>query len=361
MLDSDALRRELLQWWDSNKVDLPWRHTRDPYAIWVAEIMLQQTQIVTVIPYYLRWLERFPNVQLLANASLNDVLKAWEGLGYYSRARNLHTAAQTVVSKFEGQIPNNVDQLLKLKGIGRYTAGAIASIAFSQPVPVLDGNVIRVLSRLYDLDADVSTTATKNDLWQIAGELVPAKRPGEFNQALMELGQRVCLPVAPQCRQCPLYKSCLAWKHGTQLERPIRPPRRRVPHYDMTAGIIKGEDDRFLITRRPLDGLLGGLWGFPGGRKKGDENLPDALIRQICGTLGIKIEIEGSLTTVKHAYTHFRITLHAFNARFIGGQPSNYGVSDHAWVHLEDVEQFAIARTDRKIIDHLWTIRDGLA
>lgn len=347
------ITQPLLNWWDQDHVDLPWRNTRDPYAIWVAEIMLQQTQIATVIPYYERWLARFPTVQDLAAASLDEVLKLWEGLGYYGRARNLHAAAQTVVDEYGGQLPRTATSLMKLKGIGRYTAGAIASIAFDEPVPVLDGNVIRVLSRLHDLPGDVTTTAVKKRLWHLSAELVPEQRPGDFNQALMELGQRVCLPSQPHCLLCPLTSQCLARQRGTQLERPVRPPRKNIPHFDVVAGVIwenPAHDARFLITQRPLDGLLGGLWEFPGGKQENGESLPSALKREIAEELGIGIEVGPHLATIKHAYTHFRITLHAFQAKHISGEPKNLGVAAHTWVSLETVDEYAFASTDRKII-----------
>ena len=370
----------LLAWWDHDHADLPWRQTKDPYAIWVAEIMLQQTQIAAVIPYYERWLARFPTVQTLAAASLDEVLKLWEGLGYYSRARNLHAAAQTIAHELDGQIPTTAARLMNLKGIGRYTAGAIASIAFDEPAPVLDGNVIRVLSRLYDLPDDVTLTATKKLLWQLVEELVPDERPGDFNQALMEAGQRLCLPANPRCLLCPLSPDCLARKRGTQLERPHRPPRQNTPHYDVVAGIIwksrnteehggnaeahrEGTKDRspgnsvasrrdsaFLIAQRPLDGLLGGLWEFPGGKQEPGESLPQALQREIKEELGIDIEVGGHLTSIKHAYTHFRITLHAFHAVHSGGVLQHIGVASHAWVTLADLDRYAFAVTDRKII-----------
>jgi A/G-specific adenine glycosylase len=344
----------LLAWWDAGHADLPWRRSRDPYAIWVAEIMLQQTQITTVIPYYERWMARFPTVQALAAASLDEVLKLWEGLGYYSRARNLHVAAQTVVAEYNGRLPRTAADLMKLKGIGRYTAGAIASIAFYEPAPVLDGNVIRVLSRLADLDEDVTETATKKRLWRLAADLVPPERPGDYNQALMELGQQICLPANPRCLICPLSAVCLARQHGTQLERPVRPPRPNTPHYDVVAGVIwqdgVGAADRFLIAQRPLDGLLGGLWEFPGGKVEPGEALPDALRREIEEELGMTIEVGRFLITIKHAYTHFRITLHAFHAAHKAGRPQNLGVAEHAWVTLAELDRYAFAVTDRKII-----------
>lgn len=356
MAETEQIADLLLAWWDAGHSDLPWRGTRDPYAIWVSEIMLQQTQVTAVIPYYTRWMARFPTVQALAAASLDEVLKLWEGLGYYSRARNLHTAAQTVVNEWHGRFPTTASDWMKLKGVGRYTAGAIASIAFDEPAPVLDGNVIRILSRLTDLPDDVSKTATKNALWRLAAELVPAQRPGDYNQALMELGQQVCLPARPLCLLCPLTALCQARQRGTQLERPVRPSRPNTPHYDVVAGVIwhREGDGRFLIAQRPLDGLLGGLWEFPGGKQEAGETLPAALQREIAEELGIEIVVEDFLTEAKHAYTHFRITLHAFHARHIAGSPQNMGVTDHAWVTLPELARYAFAVTDQKIIAALW-------
>lgn len=357
-----AIAPLLLIWWDAGHADLPWRGTHDPYGIWVAEIMLQQTQIATVIPYYERWLARFPTVSALAEAPLADVLKQWEGLGYYSRARNLHAAAQQVLRDFNGCLPETAPDLIKLPGIGRYTAGAIASIAFNQHAPVLDGNVIRVLSRLVDLSDDVTQTATRNALWHLAEQLVPEDRPGDYNEALMELGQQVCLPTNPHCLLCPLAHVCLARQYGTQAERPVRPPRKHTPHYDVVAGIIwrngrPAPSGEFLIAQRPLDGLLGGLWEFPGGKLEAGETLEQALQREILEELAIVIVPGSFLIAVAHAYTHFRITLHAFHAAYSGGEPQDIGVTDHAWVTLDEVDTYAFAVTDRKIIAAL---RDSL-
>lgn len=360
MNEKEQVAALLLAWWDAGHSDLPWRGTRDPYAVWVSEIMLQQTQVTAVIPFYTRWMASFPTVQDLAAASLDEVLKLWEGLGYYSRARNLHLAAQTLVNEWHGRFPTTAADWMKLKGVGRYTAGAIASIAFDAPAPVLDGNVIRILSRLTDLPDDVSKTATKNRLWRLAAELVPAQRPGDYNQALMELGQQVCLPARPLCLLCPLTALCQARQLGTQLERPVRPLRPNIPHYDVVAGIIwhREEAGRFLIAQRPLDGLLGGLWEFPGGKQEAGETLPAALQREIAEELGIEIVVEDFLTEVKHAYTHFRITLYAFHARHRAGSPQNIGVANHAWVTLPELARYAFAVTDQKIIAALRAV-DG--
>lgn len=356
----------LLAWWDAGHESLPWRETKDPYHIWVSEIMLQQTQVATVIPYYERWLVRFPTVETLAEASLDEVLKLWEGLGYYSRARNLHAAAKMVLERFNGRLPPTAADLQTLKGIGRYTAGAISSIAFDEPAPILDGNVIRVFSRLTDLDEDVTTTAAKKRLWQLATEVVPTKRPGDFNQALMELGQQVCAPARPLCLLCPLQSLCLARQRGTQLERPVRPPRKNTPHYDVAAGIIwqteeRGENGRFLIAQRPLEGLLGGLWEFPGGKQEPGETLPQTLVREIEEELALTIRVDSFLVSIKHAFTHFRITVHAFHATHVAGVPQHLSVANHAWVTLADLDNYAFALTNRKIIAALrnWRLEIG--
>ncbi len=353
-----GIARLLLAWWDEGHADLPWRGVSDPYAVWVAEVMLQQTQVATVIPYFERWMAQLPTVEALAASDLDAVLKLWEGLGYYSRARHLHAAAQTVVEAHGGELPQSARELRKLKGIGPYTAGAIASIAFGEPVAVLDGNVTRVLSRLVDLEADVTKTATRKRLWRLAEALVPRARAGDHNQALMELGQRICTPASPQCHRCPLAEHCMARQRGTQLERPVRPPRKNTPHYDVAAGVIwrdegRYNEGRFLIAQRPLDGLLGGLWEFPGGKQDDGETLTETLRREIAEELAIEIAVSRPLVSVKHAYTHFRITLHAFHAQHVAGSPQHLGVADHAWVTLRDVDDYAFAVTDRKIIASL--------
>ncbi len=354
-VDLTAVAAHLLNWWDTDHADLPWRQNSDPYAVWVSEIMLQQTQITAVIPYYSRWMAALPTVAALAAAPLDAVLKLWEGLGYYSRARNLHHAAQTVMEQHGGKLPQTAVCLQTLKGIGPYTAGAIASIAFAEPAPVVDGNVTRLFSRLLDLEGDVTTTAVKKRIWQLAETAVPAHRPGEYNQALMELGQTLCRPKIVLCGQCPIQSDCLAHKRGTQMERPVRPPRKKTPHYDVAAGIIwkneeQGRDGLFLIAKRPLDGMLGGMWEFPGGKQEAGETLPQTLRREIQEELGMDIEVGESLIAIKHAFTHFRITLHAMHAVHRAGEPQHYEVADHAWVTLADLDQYPFAVTDQKII-----------
>jgi len=340
----------LLAWYDRAAADLPWRRTRDPYHVWLSEIMLQQTQVETVIPYYERFLAAFPSIQALADAPLETVLKLWEGLGYYSRARNLHRAAGIIAHDMGGRVPTTADGWQQLPGVGRYTAGAIASIAFGERAPVLDGNVIRVFARLLDLDADVTQTAVKNDLWQRAEAWLPESRPGDYNQALMELGRTVCKPRSPQCGQCPVRAYCRAYARGTQDERPVRTARATTPHYNVAAGIIWNKRGRLLIAQRPLDGLLGGLWEFPGGKQEADESLPDCLKRELREELAIEVHVGDLFVVVRHGFTHFRITLHAFTCEYISGPPQAIGVRDWAWVAPEQLDSYSFGKADREVV-----------
>ncbi|NDJ62929.1 MAG: A/G-specific adenine glycosylase [Chloroflexi bacterium] len=345
--------RELLAWYDRSAADLPWRGTRDPYRVWLSEIMLQQTQVETVKPYYADFLTAYPTVGALAAAPLDDVLKRWEGLGYYSRARNLHRAAQQVAQALDGEFPSEIDDLLKLPGIGRYTAGALASIAFDRRAPVLDGNVIRVLARLLDLPDDVTQAATQTALWDHAERLLPDERAGDYNQALMDLGRMICKPRKPLCSDCPLQARCQAYANGTQAERPVKKAKAPTPHYDVAAGMIWDDAGRLLIAQRPLDGLLGGLWEFPGGKQEPNEALEDCLRRELREELAIEVEVGELFARVRHAFTHFKITLHAFTCRHISGEPHRIGVRDWAWVTPDQLEQYSFGKADRQVIASL--------
>jgi A/G-specific adenine glycosylase len=345
-----ALHDALIGWFEANKADLPWRRTRHPYAVWLSEIMLQQTQVTAVIPYYERFLARFPTVEALAAAPLDEVLKLWEGLGYYSRARNLHRAAQRIVGEFGGAFPASVDDLLKLPGVGRYTAGAVASLALGLDAPVLDGNVIRLLTRLFNIADDSGQPETRRALWRLAEELVPPGRAGAWNEGLMELGRLICTPRSPRCGVCPLAAHCEAHRLGLQEARPVRQPRSKTPHYDVTAAVIRHADGRVLIAQRPVDGMLGGLWEFPGGKRQPGESLPECLRREIREELGIEIAVGLQITTVRHAYSHFRITLYAYACEHLSGEPQAIGCADWAWVTPDDFDRYAFPATDQKII-----------
>ncbi|QPC84433.1 A/G-specific adenine glycosylase [Phototrophicus methaneseepsis] len=355
---SDSLAQALLTWYDQNAATLPWRSSRDPYRIWLSEIMLQQTQIDTVIPYYTRFLAAYPTVEALAAAPQDDVLKLWEGLGYYSRARNLHKAAQQVVATHHGQFPKTADELRTLPGIGPYTAGAIASIAYDEATPVLDGNVIRVLTRIHAISEDVTQTATKNHLWGLAAEHVPQQRPGDYNQALMELGQTICTPRTPQCQSCPVNTLCEAYATGTQNQYPQKKKRAPTPHYDVAAGIIYNNDGHMLIAQRPNDGLLGGLWEFPGGKQEVGETLPETLKRELREELAIEVTVGNLFTKVKHGFTHFKITLHAYECQYQGPmlphtEPQLIEAQAIAWVTQGELARYSFGKADRMVIEAL--------
>jgi len=344
--------RALLKWFDQNFRDLPWRQTSDPYAIWISEIMLQQTQVATVVPYYERFLQRFPTVEKLARARLDTVLKHWEGLGYYSRARNLHQAAKEVVRHYEGCLPEDKEGLLSLPGIGAYTAGAIASIAFGRREPVVDGNVTRVLCRLFRIRANPKTAPVQKELWSIAERLLPSKRVGDFNQALMELGAEICLPRSPRCNACPLRRRCQARLHDEQATLPVRPPKKEIPHYTVVVGVIYRQG-RILIDKRQPKGLLGGLWEFPGGKQEPGETLEDALRREVHEELGIDIRVGRPVATVDHAYSHFRIRLHAFECALVAGTPHCGSCTDLKWVRPAELDRYAFPAANTKIIQAL--------
>jgi len=340
----------LLKWAKKNSRDLPWRaEPRDPYHVWISEVMLQQTQVATVIPYFRRFIERFPTPETLAAAPLDAVLKVWEGLGYYARARNLHRAALQIVAECGGRLPDTVEGWLELPGIGRYTAGAIASLAFGRAAPAVDGNVKRVLCRLYAMRADPRQPAVERALWTLAEANLPKGQAGRWNEALMELGATVCLPRSPRCDECPLAATCRARALGLQDKLPARAIKKRTPHYDVSAAVIRRRG-RILVAQRPLGGMLGGLWEFPGGKRERGESLQECLRREIQEELGVEIKVGQPVTQVQHAYTHFRITLHAFECTLLSGQPKSLQVADWRWVRLEEMERLAFAATDRKII-----------
>lgn len=344
-----SLTVKLLNWYAQNARDLPWRGHPDPYAVWVSEIMLQQTRVETVIPYFERWMERFPTLSALAQASQQEVLAAWEGLGYYSRARNLHAAAKIVVEQYGAQMPADVRALRKLPGIGRYTAGAIISIAFGLDEPALDGNIRRVLARIFDLSEPARSPAGERKLWEYAAAHLPTGQAGDYNQALMDLGAVICTPHTPDCPDCPLVAECQAFARGVQEERPVIEKKAAIPHHSVTAAVIQ-RAGQVLIARRPENGLLGGLWEFPGGKAQPGEDLASCLQREICEELDVQIQIGNPLGVYRHAYTHFRVTLHAFRCKLLNGdEPKPLEASALHWAALEELANFPMGKIDRQI------------
>ena len=353
------LSSRLLNWYRDNKRTLPWRGSSDPYAVWVSEIMLQQTRVETVMPYFEKWMRLFPNIRALANASEHDVLNTWEGLGYYSRARNLHKAAKIVSDQYDGVLPRDLDALRKLPGIGRYTLGAITSIAFGMDVPALDGNIKRVYARLFDISEPVDSTVGEKKLWQLAESQLPKGQAGDYNQALMDLGATICLPKNPRCLLCPLMKICKARINGTQNQRPVMQPKKIVPEYIHAAAVIvrrigNPPHEKVLLAQRPSKGLLAGMWEFPNGRVNGD---PAKGLAKVLKT-GYNLKLRANrnkkvLTTVQHAYSHFKVTVHAFPSE-LQTMPPNGSLK---WVPLKELDDYPMGRIDRQIANMIAKIR----
>lgn len=355
----NRLASKLLAWYRTHKRTPPWRDHPDPYAVWVSEIMLQQTRVETVIPYFEKWLRLFPDVQSLANASERDVLNAWEGLGYYSRARNLHKAARIVAEQHNGELPRNLDELRQLPGIGRYTLGAIASIAFGMDVSALDGNIKRVYARIFDVTQPVDSTAGEKILWQLADENLPKGHAGDYNQALMDLGAMICVPKNPRCLICPVMELCQARQIGVQGQRPVKTPKKDVPQYVHAAAVIV-QRGRVLLVQRPSQGLLGGMWEFPNGRVDGDpaRELPKAL--KTGYNLRVRVKRDTSASTmseknarsplsaigvVRHGYSHFGVTTHVFRCELL----SSSKAANLKWVPLKDLDGYPMGKIDRQI------------
>jgi A/G-specific adenine glycosylase len=347
---SREIQTSLLHWFEQNGRDLPWRKTRDPYAIWISEIMLQQTQVATVIPYYQRFLKSFPTVHRLAKSDLSRVLKIWEGLGYYSRARNLHRASKIILNHFKGKIPDHLTDLLNLPGIGKYTAGAILSIAYNKEAPILDGNVKRVLSRLFAVSKDPKKT--EGLLWKISESLIPKGRPNAFNQALMDLGSMICAPKDPLCHRCPLYRCCKAKASGNPQRYPSREVKKRIPHIEAISGVIL-RNGKVLLRQRPLKGLLGGLWEFPNWRSEENERLRLRLTLRNCikKEMGMTVEVKEPIGTFKQTYSHFKLTLHVFHCHALN--KGNKG----KWASVKDLDQFAMSRVNRRIANSISNLK----
>ncbi len=347
-----AVRKALVSWFSANQRVLPWRKTKDPYHIWVSEIMLQQTQVVTVISYYKRFLTQFPDIFHLAAADVQDVLKCWEGLGYYARARNLHIAARRLVAHEQGRVPSEWAHFRQLPGVGDYIAAAVLSIAFEKPHPMVDGNVKRVFSRLFEINTPVNRSASYKAFQAVAGVMLDRKAPGNFNQAVMELGALVCKPRNPKCEVCPVSNWCRAFANDRISKYPVRIKKTRVPEYRMTIGVI-AKDRKFLIVQRPYEGMLGGLWEFPGGARHSGESASSACARNIEQTVGLAVTIDSRLTRIRHAYTHFKIIADVFLCRYNDGRVRRNGPIAHRWVLPKALSRYPFPGSHHKFIPSL--------
>jgi len=343
------LGNKLLKWYEENQRDLPWRQTDNPYHIWVSEVMLQQTQVQTVIPYYRAFIEEFPDIVSLAESDLTRLLKKWEGLGYYARARNLHQAASIILNKYNGRIPNSSEFFLALPGVGDYINAAVQSIAFGNPEATVDGNVKRVLARMLALDYPVNHSSSAKLYKKAADALLDEKQPGNFNQAMMELGALVCRPKNPDCKSCPVRNYCIAFKKDLVGQFPKRNTSPKRPTYRIAVGVIK-KNDQFLIALRDQKGLLGGLWEFPGGKIKKNETSEKAVVREIKEETNLNVNVESLLTRVKHSYSHFKIEMDVYICSYRSGDISLNGPVDYRWIRWDEIAEYPFPKANHKFI-----------
>lgn len=349
-----ALQDLLLQWFAKNGRDLPWRRTYLPYHIWISEIMLQQTQMDRVVVYFNRWLEEFPDIASLTKAREQDVLRLWEGLGYYSRAKNIIKTADLLCRSHNCALPEDHGALLQLPGIGRYTAGAIMSLAFNLSHPIVDANVERLFSRLFNLTAPVKEKDTRSFIWQKATELIPEGKARFFNQALMELGALVCLPRRPRCESCPLTPHCEAFSREVVNERPVADKGKEIIPITMVTGVLR-HHGKLYIQKRLADDVWPNLWEFPGGRLKEGETSEEALIREYREETEFTIQIVKKIATIKHGFTKYRVTLYCYLCRLQHNdtKPVLHAAQEHRWANLEELDEFAFPAPHRRLINRL--------
>jgi len=347
--DIPKFQENLGTWYQEHHRNLPWRKTHDPYHIWISEVMLQQTQVKTAIPYFLNFLDRFPCIHDLAQSDLETVLKMWEGLGYYARARNFFKAAQIISRQKNGVIPKDFNEFKQLPGVGNYISAAVQSIAFGLPFAVVDGNVKRILARLYCIAHPINKSIHYHSFQDSADGLLNKNDPGTFNQAMMELGALVCTPRNPKCITCPVSEFCRAFVSDLVNTYPVRVRARKVPTYHIAVGIIR-KNKKLLITRRKLEGLLGGLWEFPGGKLNPHETASSACVRELKEETGITARIDHHLATIHHAYTHFKIKMEVFHCSYVSGRVFLRGPIDFKWIRLRDIDTFAFPKANLKFI-----------
>jgi A/G-specific adenine glycosylase len=351
---SAPFSKAIINWYQQQgRKSLPWQINKTPYRVWISEIMLQQTQVATVIPYYLKFMASFPTVDALAAAPIDDVLHHWSGLGYYARGRNLHKAAQQIVQQYQGQFPAEIEQVIALPGIGRSTAGAILSLALQQHHPILDGNVKRVLARCYTLDGYAGLASYDKQLWQITEQLTPAQGVSQYNQAMMDLGAMVCTRSKPDCQQCPVSSFCQAYKTNQQHLYPGKKPRKKIP-VKQTVLLMLKQDNKLLLIKRPPAGIWGGLWCFPESDKQSE--LQELLARQ-----GLSANSQQQLPPFRHTFSHFHLDIEPLlvdvshnNGKQV--QENNQQI----WYDLDNPPNLGLAASTQKLLDQLQTRRDKL-
>lgn len=338
----NGLVPKLLNWYEKNKRALPWRENTDPYSVWISEIMLQQTRVDTVIEYYRRFMERFPTIQALARGSLDEVLKLWEGLGYYTRARNLHRAAREILGKRKGMFPEDYEEVLALPGIGKYTAGAIMSIAFNKAYPAVDGNVLRVVSRLFLLEKDVANQGVKQEIEAMLNAFFPEGRASDFTQSLMELGALVCLPSSPKCHLCPVNKDCKAFENNRQNDLPLRQKKPRQKKVNRYIALIQ-RDDQILMNKRSAQGLLGGLWEFPGVEEKNKDDFRRGFEKEY----GLEIALSNHWMNARHIFTHLIWEMKVYRCKCLSDE--SLKKASMQWIPIGELNLIPIPTAFQKI------------
>lgn len=336
----------LLKWYDRRENPMPWRGSSNPYHIWLSEVMLQQTQVQTVIPYYQRWIARFPDVESVARANPDELMKLLEGLGYYSRVRNFMDACRTVMSDFQGSVPAHPKLFRQLKGVGPYICAAVQSIAFQHPLPAVDGNVNRIIGRVMKLDQPPDQC--RDIVIRFLTDRIPSHRPGDFNQAMMDLGRTLCRAAKPDCGNCPVNAFCGAYVDNSVDKYPVKYKRKSKPHKNIVVGVI-WKCEEILVAKRKPGGLLGGLWEFPGGKQEIHESLEECVVREVREELGIEILVGSEIGCIRHAYTHFTLDMTAFNCRFVGGRPQPIGCAEWRWLDRSQFDSLAFPKANHKL------------
>ncbi len=343
-------QNDLITWFKTNQRDLPWRKDQDPYKVWVSEIMLQQTRVETVIPYYNRFIAKFPTIKALAKADEGDVLKAWEGLGYYSRARNLQAAVREVAEQYDGIVPDSKVEISTLKGVGPYTSGAILSIAYGQPEPAVDGNVMRVISRIFASFDDISKQKTRVKIEEIIANLISREDPAAFNQGLMEVGALICTPTSPTCSKCPIQTFCEAFKYNIQSELPIKSKKKRQKEQNLACAVIKDDTGQVLIHQRPSTGLLASLWEFPNIEIDDETPISQQLETFLSNEFNIKTSVGKQIFQIDHVFSHLKWNITVFKVKLLN---KGLKVSDRAqWLPTEDLKAYPFSVSHQKIMNY---------
>lgn len=347
--NTNEFEQQLVEWFHAHKRDLPWREDMDPYKIWVSEIMLQQTKVDTVIPYFNHFISEFPTLEALAYAEEERVLKAWEGLGYYSRARNLQAAVREVVADYDAKVPDTKEEISKLKGVGPYTSGAILSIAYQKKEPAVDGNVMRVMSRVLLVEDDIGKVSTRKAFEEALKCIMTESDPSGFNQGLMELGALVCKPKSPGCLLCPVRNHCRAYEVGMENQLPIKKGKTKVKHKEMAAVIVNDNMGNILIHKRDDTGLLAKLWEIPNHETNDLDKQIDELIEYMSNSFGISISIEDKVQTVEHTFSHLVWNISVYNGYLKSGETNDVRLR---WVNNKTIETYPFPVSHQKIIEH---------